>query len=265
MRNYQDYLYVNEDQVMEAGFEPKNPKIKCGTTYYVSDTCEYVLVVARDGFQVILDKAMYSEIGDSSIYVKYREYHNSEDEPIPCVSDKWLHRVVMDAPKGIQVDHINHNQNCSVKENLRFCNNSQNTLNRQDKCGVYEQFDTEGTTLYGYALKVDACEEDRITLLKDKGFIKMKNRKGKATFRSNDVYESKVDCYLAYRDSARALYKGTEKEDFIYDIENDFSETLGLLIHYYIIGDITKEEMYQMNLDYWRDSLDNEPSMRRVV
>jgi hypothetical protein len=40
-----------------------------------------------------------------------------------------LHRVVMNAPKGIQIDHINGNPLDNRRENLRFCNPSQNRAN----------------------------------------------------------------------------------------------------------------------------------------
>lgn len=80
-----------------------------------------------------------------------------------------------------------------------------------------------------------------------------------------DAYDSKVDYYLKRRDVARDLYKGTVDEDFVYDIENDFSGTLGLLIHYYILNDITKEEMYELNLEYWRNKLDNAPAIEKAV
>ena len=77
-------------------------------------------------------------------------------------------------------------------------------------------------------------------------------------------FQSKADCYLAYRDTARAIYKGTELEDFVYDIENDFRETFNLLLDHYIFHDITEAEMYQMNLEYWRDKFNKESIVRTV-
>ena len=47
-----------------------------------------------------------------------------------------MHRIIMDAPKGMEVDHINHNSdgsdtnNDNRKENLRICTHKQNTSNR---------------------------------------------------------------------------------------------------------------------------------------
>jgi hypothetical protein len=41
-----------------------------------------------------------------------------------------MHREIIDAPKGVQVDHINGNKLDNRKINLRLCNNSQNQVNR---------------------------------------------------------------------------------------------------------------------------------------
>ena len=40
-----------------------------------------------------------------------------------------LHRIIMDCPEGLVVDHINHNTLDNRKENLRICNKSQNAMN----------------------------------------------------------------------------------------------------------------------------------------
>ena len=42
-----------------------------------------------------------------------------------------MHRVIMDAPKGMHVDHINGNGLDNRRENLRLCTNSQNHMNRK--------------------------------------------------------------------------------------------------------------------------------------
>ena len=53
-----------------------------------------------------------------------------------------MHRVIMNASKGMHVDHINHNSLDNCKNNLRIVSNRQNTHNRTKKStskypGVY--------------------------------------------------------------------------------------------------------------------------------
>ncbi len=55
------------------------------------------------------------------------------------VGDKlmYLHRFILDAPAGLDVDHINGNTFDNRKENLRLCNRSQNNINRPNTKGYY--------------------------------------------------------------------------------------------------------------------------------
>jgi len=46
---------------------------------------------------------------------------------------KSIHRIVMGAPKGMDVDHINSNGLDNRKENLRLCTRSQNCMNQRLK------------------------------------------------------------------------------------------------------------------------------------
>lgn len=46
---------------------------------------------------------------------------------------KLLHRLIMNAPDDLMVDHINHNTLDNRKENLRLCNGSQNNINKKIK------------------------------------------------------------------------------------------------------------------------------------
>jgi len=48
----------------------------------------------------------------------------------PHRSAERMHRVIIDCPSGLEVDHINGNTLDNRKKNLRVCTNSQNQMNR---------------------------------------------------------------------------------------------------------------------------------------
>ena len=59
-----------------------------------------------------------------------------------------LHRLIMDCPKEMQVDHINHNPLDNRKCNLRICTNQQNCMNssiqRRNKSSKYKGVSIRG-------------------------------------------------------------------------------------------------------------------------
>lgn len=66
----------------------------------------------------------------------------------------YMHRVIMEAPKGLEVDHINGNMLDNRRENLRLCSRSQNARNqkkhRDNSCGfkgVYKRGNRFGAQL----------------------------------------------------------------------------------------------------------------------
>ena len=42
----------------------------------------------------------------------------------------YMHRLIMDAPEGMEVDHINHDPLDNRRENLRVCTHSENGKNK---------------------------------------------------------------------------------------------------------------------------------------
>lgn len=58
-----------------------------------------------------------------------------------CLRRKYriaLHRIITNCPKGLYVDHINHNPSDNRKCNLRICEPWQNALNKKNVKGIWK-------------------------------------------------------------------------------------------------------------------------------
>lgn len=75
----------------------------------------------------LFDKEDYDKIKNITWCKRYDDY---------VVSNKLrLHRVIMDCPKDMLIDHINHNVLDNRKCNLRICTKKQNAYNCKIKKG----------------------------------------------------------------------------------------------------------------------------------
>jgi hypothetical protein len=80
----------------------------------------------------IVDDEDYDKVM-SAISKRAKWYYHLNKYAVNGDRRKSIHRVVMDAPKGMDVDHVNGNGLDNRKENLRICTRSQNMMNQKLK------------------------------------------------------------------------------------------------------------------------------------
>ena len=98
----------------------KRKAVKVDSDFAMPDG--YSLSVSSHGYAVLSKYA-----GEKTSTGKSYKYHRL-----------YLHRYITNAPKGLQVDHINGDKLDNRKENLRLCDNAQNNQNKPAIKGVYK-------------------------------------------------------------------------------------------------------------------------------
>jgi hypothetical protein len=111
---------------------------------------------------------------------------------IGCISSKptWkmfgMHRVVMKAPLGMQVDHINHNKLDNQKCNLRLATHQENMWN--------SKIQKNNKSGYKGVSWRKQCNKWQATIKKNYKDISL------------GYYKTKEDAALAYNNAARELF-----------------------------------------------------------
>lgn len=90
-------------------------------------TNDYGVCTVSNGNKFLFDKEYYDKISKYIWSMTGSGYYMTTEK----TDGKYmlLHRLIMDCPNGMVVDHINHNKSDNRKSNLRICTNSQNAMN----------------------------------------------------------------------------------------------------------------------------------------
>jgi len=120
-------ISVVERSNLKRGSVKSCGKCRVYNTYDL-ESKEYGIGYTSDGKEFYFDKEDYDLISQYNWSVTGSGYlFNSKQGTI------LMHRLIMNAPDHLMVDHINHNILDNRKENLRLCNASQNNINKKVK------------------------------------------------------------------------------------------------------------------------------------
>jgi hypothetical protein len=95
-------------------------------------------------FYIIVDREDLDLIKNNATSVNVQIEYYTEYATYRCYTDKKskrLHRLIMNDPKGYEVDHINHIGLDNRKCNLRKCTSKENSKNRRLYRSLKEKLD----------------------------------------------------------------------------------------------------------------------------
>jgi len=95
-----------------------------------------VALVDDEDYEMLMEYKWYARIAAHTYYaatkIPFANIHSRRN--------MRMHRLIMDATNGTDVDHINHDGIDNRKANLRICTRSQNQSNRRKRAGCSSQY-----------------------------------------------------------------------------------------------------------------------------
>lgn len=117
-------------------------------------------ICLTQGFYALVDDEDYERLAQYKWYTNtQKNRHTSYAIRVVQGRTVYMHRVIMNASKGLEIDHINGNGLDNRRENLRICSRSENQRNsykhRNGKpLGVYKM-KMGKYVYYGAQLRID--------------------------------------------------------------------------------------------------------------
>ena len=245
-------LIVTPEMLKNIGFKEIKTRGRC--VYYINPDCKYAVafVVNKDTGEddiVLIPSWLPEKIEYSSICFNRRK---NNDSLVPVVrfegKNKYLHKVMMEilngekSDKEKKYDHININRNCCIGDNIRIATDLENSGNMSKTLScAYSQ----KNSIY---LSVKLTDAKKIQSLKALGLTVIEKSNGKVEIYS-EPYPNR-DTWFSVMKKAQKIIYGS----FLYNILNDFSHKYGihLLVHQYVLKDITEAEASKFNYEYWK-------------
>lgn len=117
-------------------------------SFYDEDSDKWVHTCVRvpvaDGYEAIVDTEDYDLVSQykwhsTNTHVRYAQTRTSARGGAKRRM-LTMHRLILDAPPHMDVDHINHDGLDNRKANLRLCTSSQNSANQRPRKGGTSQY-----------------------------------------------------------------------------------------------------------------------------
>jgi len=96
-----------------------------GNTAFVTLTKGYVAIIDADDLEIVNTSNWYASVKPRTVYAIRAVYNNGTQQILR------LHRIIMKAPFGMEVDHINGNGLDNRKINLRVVSKNENAKNKR--------------------------------------------------------------------------------------------------------------------------------------
>jgi len=93
-------------------------------------------VPLTQGYEAIIDASDVHLVENHNWWAEVKQWGVSAARSIrePYKTNIYMHRVIMNAPAGSEVDHKDHNTLNNRRSNLRFCTSTQNSQNTRLRC-----------------------------------------------------------------------------------------------------------------------------------
>ncbi len=242
---------LDDEELIKRGYRKRKVRANCSTDYWVSDESPYVFAIAHDtkgnAYPVIVEKSLCEAYNWRSINIRPKggiptPYYNITVGGEKAIID--LHVALMEneyTEDKPEADHKYHTRSLVTKDSLRVCTAVENKANKKGrkkpKVNKRKGFfhDDEAT-----------ISDSVVNQLKQRGY---NVEEVSSTILGHPIYkvESRKFDSIGELEQEIKIYEDLKYGAFKYKLEEDFTDSIDLLIRHYILDELTKEAMIELN------------------